>query len=82
MGVFMIGDFMKQIFSLEEKERQIKREVKATLIRFAICINWYVGFAYELAGRCDIHVAGLPLWRILDTPDVFVGGVIDLIHLI
>jgi len=73
---------MKQFFSREEKDRQIKREAKATLTRFAICIIWYVGFAYGLSERCDIHVAGLPLRWILSTPDVFVGGVIDLIHLI
>lgn len=82
MGVFMIGDFMKQIFSHEEKERQIKREARATLILFAICLIWHIGFAYGLSGRYDIHVAGLPLWWILSTPGVFVVGVIGLIYLL
>lgn len=73
---------MKQPFTREEKERQIKKEAKATLILFAICVIWHVGFAYGLSGRCDIQIAGLPLWWVLSTPGVFVVGVVGVIYLL
>ncbi len=73
---------MKQPFTREEKERQIKKEAKATLILFAICVIWHVGFAYGLSGRCDIQIAGLPLWWVLSTPGVFVVGVAGVIYLL
>ncbi len=73
---------MKQLFTREEKERQIKKEAKATLILFAICVIWHVGFAYGLSGRCDIKIAGLPLWWILSTPGVFVVGVAGVVYLL
>lgn len=65
----------------EEKNMQIRREARATVILFCICFVWHVGFAYLLSGS-DITVAGLPLWWILSTPGVFVVAVAGVIYLL
>lgn len=62
----------------EEKNAQIKKEALGTVILFVICFIWHVGFGFGLSGRCDITIAGLPLWWILSTPGVFVVGVVGL----
>ena len=57
--------------SKEQKEKQIRKEAKATLILFAVCFVWNVAFAYGLSGL-GIRVCGLPLWWIVSTPGMFV----------
>ncbi len=61
----------------KEKERQIKKEAKATVTLFVICFIWHVGFAYGLSGS-GIKIGGLPLWWLLSTPGVFVVAIIGL----
>ena len=65
----------------EEKNNQIRKEARATLILFAICFLWHVGCAYLLSGN-GITVAGLPLWWLLSTPGVFVIAVVGVIYLL
>ena len=65
----------------EEKDRQIRREARATFILFAICFVWHVGWAFVLSGT-GIRVAGLPLWWLLSTPGVFVVAVIGVVYLL
>ena len=65
----------------EEKERQIKKEARATAVLFAICFLWHVGFGYLLSGS-GITVFGLPLWWLLSTPGVFVVAVVGVIYLL
>jgi len=66
----------------EEKDRQIRKEAKATIILFAICCIWHVGFGFGLSGNCDITVGGLPLWWVISTPGVFVVAVVGVIYLL
>ena len=65
----------------EEKDIQIRKEAKATIILFVICFLWHVGFGYLLSGS-GITVFGLPLWWILSTPGVFVVAVVGVIYLL
>ncbi len=65
----------------EEKERQIRKEARATAVLFAICFLWHVGFGYLLSGS-GITVFGLPLWWLLSTPGVFVVAVAGVIYLL
>lgn len=65
----------------EEKERQIRKEARATAVLFVICFLWHVGFGYFLSGS-GITVFGLPLWWVLSTPGVFVVAVIGVIYLL
>lgn len=65
----------------EQKDRQIRREACATLILFALCFVWNVGFAYGLSGS-GIRLLGLPLWWIVSTPGMFVLAVIGVFILI
>ena len=51
---------MNNKMSKSEKEKQIRREAKATIILFLICFVWNVGCAYGLSG-CSVRVLGLPL---------------------
>ncbi len=65
----------------EEKDRQVRKEAKATLILFAICSLWNVGFAYGLSGS-GIRIGGLPLWWLLSTPGMFVVAVVGVVYLL
>ena len=65
----------------EEKDIQIRKEARATVILFVICFLWHVGFGYLLSGS-GITVAGLPLWWILSTPGVFVVAVVGVVYLL
>ncbi len=65
----------------EEKEKQIRKEAKATLILFAICLVWNVGFAYGLSGT-GIRLFGLPLWWLISTPGMFIIAIIGVFVLI
>ena len=66
----------------KEKERQIRREAKATLILFVICFLWHVGFGYGLSGTVTATIGGLPLLWWLSTPGVFVVAVIGVVILL
>ena len=66
----------------KEKERQIRREAKATLILFVICFLWHVGFGYGLSGTVTATIAGIPLWWWLSTPGVFVVAVVGVVILL
>lgn len=55
----------------EQKEKQIRKEARATLILFAVCFVWNVAFAYGLSGT-GIRICGLPLWWLVSTPGMFV----------
>ena len=65
----------------EDKNNQIRKEARATMILFLICFLWHVGCAYLLSGN-GITLFGLPLWWVLSTPGVFVVAVIGLIILL
>ena len=65
----------------EEKDRQIRKEARATVILFVICFLWHVGTAYLLSGS-GVKVMGLPLWWVLSTPGVFVIAVVGVVILL
>ena len=65
----------------EQKERQIRKEARATLILFVICFVWNVAFAYGLSGT-GIRVFGLPLWWLVSTPGMFVTALIGVVLLL
>ena len=65
----------------EEKDIQIRKEARATVVLFVICFVWHVGFGYLLSGS-GITLAGLPLWWILSTPGVFVVAVVGVVYLL
>ena len=69
------------LMTREEKNAQIRREARATVILFCICFLWHVGCAYLLSGT-GITVCGLPLWWILSTPGVFVIAVVGVVILL
>ena len=71
----------KEKMSREQKDRQVRREARATLILFAICFLWNVGFAYGLSGS-GIRIAGMPLWWLLSTPGMFVVAVVGVAYLL
>jgi uncharacterized membrane protein YhdT len=65
----------------EQKDVQIRREAKATLILFVICFIWNVGFAYGLSGS-GIRIGGLPLWWLVSVPGMFVVAVVGVVYLL
>lgn len=65
----------------EEKDRQIRREAKATILLFVVCFIWHVGFAYGLSGT-GIQIGGIPLWWLLSTPGVFIVAVVGVVILL
>lgn len=67
--------------SREEKDRQIRKEARATLILFVICFIWNVAFAYGLSGL-KIRLFGLPLWWLVSTPGMFIVAVAGVIILL
>ena len=71
----------KEKMSREQKDRQVRREARATLILFAICFLWNVGFAYGLSGS-GIRIGGMPLWWLLSTPGMFVVAVVGVAYLL
>ena len=72
---------MKMQMNREQKEKQIRREAKATLILFAICFVWNVGFAYGLSGT-GARLFGLPVWWLISTPGMFIIAVIGVVILL
>ncbi len=67
--------------TMEEKNNQIKKEAKATIVLFVICFLWHVGFGYGLSG-VPIYIFNLPLWWILSVPGVFAVAVIGVVILL
>ena len=65
----------------EQKEKQIRKEAGATLILFAACFVWNVGFAYGLSGT-GIRVFGLPLWWLVSTPGMFILALAGVVFLL
>ena len=65
----------------EQKDKQIRKEAKATLILFAVCFAWNVCFAYGLSGS-GIRLFGLPLWWLISTPGMFVLAVAGVVFLL
>lgn len=72
---------MRMQMNREQKDKQIRREAKATLILFVICFVWNVGFAYGLSGT-GVRLFGLPLWWLISTPGMFVVAVIGVVFLL
>ena len=65
----------------EEKDRQIRKEARATLILFLICFIWNVGFAYGLSGT-GARLFGLPVWWLVSTPGMYIIAVIGVVILL
>jgi len=65
----------------EQKEKQISKEAGVTLILFAACFVWNVGFAYGLSGT-GIRVFGLPLWWLVSTPGMFILALAGVVFLL
>ena len=75
------NDLKKESMTREQKDAQIRREAKATLILFIICFVWNVGFAYGLSGS-GIRIGGLPLWWLVSVPGMFAVAVIGVVYLL
>ena len=72
---------MKVKMSREQKDRQIRKEARATLILFFICFVWNVGFAYGLSGT-GARLFGLPVWWLVSTSGMIIIAVIGVIYLL
>lgn len=72
---------MKMQMTPEQKEKQIRKEARATLLLFLICFLWNVGFAYGLSGT-GARLFGLPVWWLVSTPGMFVIAVIGVVFLL
>ena len=72
---------MKEQMTPEQKEKQIRKEARATLLLFIICFLWNVGFAYGLSGT-GARLFGLPVWWLVSTPGMFVIAVIGVVFLL
>ena len=72
---------MKAQMTPEQKEKQIRKEARATLLLFLICFLWNVGFAYGLSGT-GARLFGLPVWWLVSTPGMFVIAVIGVVLLL
>lgn len=72
---------MKVQMTPEQKEKQIRKEAKATILLFLICFIWNVGFAYGLSGT-GARLFGLPVWWLVSTPGMFVIAVIGVVFLL
>lgn len=72
---------MKTQMTPEQKEKQIRKEAKATILLFLICFIWNVGFAYGLSGT-GARLFGLPVWWLVSTPGMFVIAVIGVVILL
>ena len=65
----------------QEKHQQILKEVKVTLILFAIVAIWHIGFGFGLNG-IDIIVLGMPLWFFVSTIGAFFIAVVGVMFLL
>ncbi len=71
-----------QKMTKDQKNKQIRKEAKATLILFFICMIWHIGFGWGLSGTTDITIAKLPLWWWLSTPGLFVVALVGVVILL
>ena len=62
----LIGGIQMKKMTDAEKHQQILKEMKATLILFAIVAAWHIGTAFALNG-IDFLVFGMPLWFFVST---------------
>ena len=76
-----IAELEDRKWTKDEKEKQIRREAKATMILFAICCIWNIVFAYGLSGS-GIRIGGLPLWWLISTPGMFIIAVVGVAYLL
>ena len=67
--------------SRADKDAQVRKEARATLLLFAICFAWNVVFAYALSGS-GIRLGGLPLWWLISVPGMFIVAVIGVLYLL
>ena len=65
----------------EQKHQQILKEMKATLVLFAVVALWHIGTAFALNG-IDFLVFGMPLWFFTSTIGAFVISVTGVIILL
>ena len=65
----------------EQKHQQILKEMKATLVLFAVVALWHIGTAFALNG-IDFLVFGMPLWFFTSTIGAFVISVVGVIILL
>lgn len=64
-----------------EKQAQIRKEAFWTVLLFALCALWHIGFGFGLNGS-SVTLLGLPLWWWLSTPGVFVVAVVGVLLLL
>ena len=77
----VIGGRQMKTMTDAQKHQQILKEMKATLILFAIVAAWHVGTAFALNG-IDFLVFGMPLWFFVSTIGAFVISVVGVIILL
>ena len=77
----LIGGIQMKKMTDAQKHQQILKEMKATLILFAIVAAWHVGTAFALNG-IDFLVFGMPLWFFVSTIGAFVISVVGVIILL
>ena len=77
----LIGGIQMKKMTDAEKHQQILKEMKATLILFAIVAAWHIGTAFALNG-IDFLVFGMPLWFFVSTIGAFVISVVGVIVLL
>ena len=65
----------------EQKHQQILKEMKATLVLFAVVALWHIGTAFALNG-IDFLVFGMPLWFFTSTIGAFMISVVGVIILL
>ena len=65
----------------EQKHQQIMKEMKATLILFALVAVWHVGTAFALNG-IDFLIFGMPLWFFVSTIGAFMIAVLGVVILL
>ena len=67
--------------SRKQKDEQVRREAKATLILFLVCFVWSVATAYGLSA-VPIRIGGLPLWWMVSVPGMFVIAIAGVVYLL
>ena len=77
----LIGGIQMKKMTDEQKHQQILKEMKATLVLFAVVALWHIGTAFALNG-IDFLVFGMPLWFFTSTIGAFVISVVGVIILL
>ena len=71
----------KEVMTKDQKDEQVRREAKATLILFLVCFVWSVATAYGLSG-VHIRIGGIPLWWMVSVPGMFVIAIVGVVYLL